>query len=31
VISVDSPHMGHLEEAHFLIQHLVSYYFEDSE
>jgi D-sedoheptulose 7-phosphate isomerase len=30
-IFVDSSHMGHIEEAHFLIQHLVSYYFEDAE
>jgi len=27
VISIDSPHIGHIEEAHFLIQHLVTYYF----
>lgn len=27
VIRVDSSHMGHIEEAHFLILHLVSYYF----
>lgn len=24
---VESSHMGHIEEGHFLIQHLVSYYF----
>jgi len=27
VIRVDSSHMGHIEEAHFLILHLVSYFF----
>jgi D-sedoheptulose 7-phosphate isomerase len=27
VVLVDSDHTGHVEEAHFLIQHLVSYYF----
>lgn len=26
-IFVESSHMGHIEEAHFLILHLVSYYF----
>jgi D-sedoheptulose 7-phosphate isomerase len=26
-VLVDSSHMGHVEEAHFLIQHLVTYYF----
>jgi D-sedoheptulose 7-phosphate isomerase len=26
-IFIDSTHIGHVEEAHFLIQHLVSYYF----
>jgi len=26
-IFVESPHMGHIEEGHFLIQHLVGYYF----
>ncbi len=31
-IFVESSHMGHIEEAHFLILHLVSYYFmEDGE
>jgi len=30
-VCVDSSHMGHIEEAHFLIQHLVSYYFEEAE
>ncbi|MFN8625160.1 MAG: SIS domain-containing protein [Candidatus Binatia bacterium] len=30
-ILIDSAHMGHIEEAHFLIQHLVSYYFEEAE
>ena len=28
-IFVDSPHMGHVEEAHFLVQHLVTYYFSE--
>ena len=27
VIRADSSHMGHIEEAHFLILHLVSYFF----
>ena len=27
VIAVNSSHMGHIEEAHFLILHLLSYYF----
>ena len=26
-ICVQSDHMGHIQEGHFLIQHLVSYYF----
>jgi D-sedoheptulose 7-phosphate isomerase len=30
-ILVDSAHMGHIEEAHFLIQHLVTYYFLETE
>ncbi|MFQ5741541.1 MAG: SIS domain-containing protein [Acidobacteriota bacterium] len=30
VIRVDSPHTGHIQEGHFLIQHLVSYYFIDA-
>jgi len=30
-IFVESSHMGHVEEAHFLIQHLLSYYFEEAE
>lgn len=30
-VCVESAHMGHVEEAHFLIQHLVSYYFEEAE
>jgi D-sedoheptulose 7-phosphate isomerase len=30
-IAVDSAHVGHVEEAHFLIQHLVSYYFVEEE
>ena len=31
VIRVDSSHMGHIEEAHFLILHLVSYYFMETQ
>jgi len=27
VVHVESPHMGHIEEGHFLIQHLLGYYF----
>ena len=30
-IFVESSHMGHIEEAHFLILHLVSYYFMEAE
>ena len=30
-IRVDSAHMGHIEEAHFLIQHLISYFFMESD
>jgi D-sedoheptulose 7-phosphate isomerase len=26
-VSVDSDHMGHVEEGHFLVQHLITYYF----
>lgn len=26
-VCIDSDHIGHVEEAHFLIQHLVTYYF----
>ena len=26
-IFIESAHLGHVEEAHFLVQHLVSYYF----
>jgi D-sedoheptulose 7-phosphate isomerase len=26
-VTVDSDHMGHVEEGHFLIQHLITYYF----
>jgi D-sedoheptulose 7-phosphate isomerase len=26
-VRVDSDHMGHVEEGHFLIQHLITYYF----
>jgi len=28
---IESSHMGHIEECHFLIQHMVSYYFMDGE
>jgi D-sedoheptulose 7-phosphate isomerase len=30
-IFIESGHLGHVEEAHFLIQHLVSYYFVEEE
>lgn len=30
-IAVESGHIGHVEEAHFLIQHLVTYYFLEEE
>ena len=30
-VFVESSHMGHVEEAHFLIQHVLSYYFEEAE
>ncbi len=30
-IFVGSSHMGHIEEGHFLIQHLVGYYFMETE
>jgi D-sedoheptulose 7-phosphate isomerase len=30
-IAVESGHIGHVEEAHFLIQHLVTYYFLEKE
>jgi len=30
-IYVESSHMGHIEEGHFLIQHLVGYYFMENE
>ena len=30
-IRVDSTHMGHIEEAHFLIQHLISYFFMEAD
>ena len=26
-VTVDTDHMGHIEEGHFLIQHLITYYF----
>lgn len=29
-VSVDSDHMGHVEEGHFLIQHLITYYFSEA-
>ena len=30
-VSVDSDHMGHVEEGHFLIQHLITYYFMEAQ
>jgi len=30
-IAIDSAHMGHVEEAPFLVQHLVSYFFLEEE
>ena len=30
-IFVESSHMGHIEEGHFLIQHMVGYYFMENE
>jgi D-sedoheptulose 7-phosphate isomerase len=30
-IFIESAHMGHIEEAHFLIQHMLSYYFEEAD
>lgn len=30
-ILVESSHMGHIEEGHFLIQHLLSYYFMEAD
>jgi D-sedoheptulose 7-phosphate isomerase len=30
-VAVESGHIGHVEEAHFLIQHLVTYYFLEEE
>jgi D-sedoheptulose 7-phosphate isomerase len=30
-VFVEASHMGHVEEAHFLIQHMLSYYFEEAE
>jgi D-sedoheptulose 7-phosphate isomerase len=29
-VSVDTDHMGHIEEGHFLIQHLITYYFTEA-
>lgn len=26
-VTIDSDHMGHVEEGHFLVQHLITYYF----
>lgn len=31
VIFVESPHLGHIEEGHFLIQHVVGYYFMETD
>jgi D-sedoheptulose 7-phosphate isomerase len=30
LLCVDSDHIGHVEEAHFLVQHLITYYFRDA-
>lgn len=30
-IFIESSHMGHIEEGHFLIQHMVGYYFMENE
>ena len=30
-VSVQSDHMGHVEEGHFLIQHLITYYFMEAQ
>lgn len=30
-VSVGTDHMGHVEEGHFLIQHLITYYFMEAE
>jgi D-sedoheptulose 7-phosphate isomerase len=30
-VSVDCDHMGHVEEGHFLIQHLITYYFMEAD
>ncbi|HEV8130923.1 MAG TPA: SIS domain-containing protein [Acidobacteriota bacterium] len=27
VIHIESPHMAHIEEGHFIVQHLIGYYF----
>jgi D-sedoheptulose 7-phosphate isomerase len=31
LLCIDSDHIGHVEEAHFLVQHLITYYFRDLE
>jgi D-sedoheptulose 7-phosphate isomerase len=31
LLCIDSDHIGHVEEAHFLVQHLITYYFRDAE
>ncbi len=30
-VAVETDHMGHVEEGHFLIQHLITYYFMEAE
>ena len=30
-VFIESSHMGHIEEGHFVLQHLVSYYFAEAE
>lgn len=30
-LCIDSNHIGHVEEAHFIIQHLITYYFAEGE
>jgi D-sedoheptulose 7-phosphate isomerase len=31
LVCIDSDHIGHVEEAHFLVQHLITYYFRDEQ
>jgi D-sedoheptulose 7-phosphate isomerase len=30
-LCIDSNHIGHVEEAHFIVQHLITYYFAEGE